>query len=204
MERLIQNLKERSDDSEQYHRRLCLRIGGVELKQGTNGESGDESLKTVKKIFRELKVSIPEAFIDRAHRIGNIGNIKEEGGTRYRQIIVRFTIWRHNTEVYRARKNSDSAGSHNRAFQDYGGRQTIFLKEMGRASESCYVFSDVNCRICFLYSHKKLTMYVTSYTTLPTEILYNISYTTLLSEMTPQYYYNDTPRSKGQCLPRGH
>eukprot|EP00112_Aurelia_sp_Birch-Aquarium-sp1_P003051 Seg1342.8 transcript_id=Seg1342.8/GoldUCD/mRNA.D3Y31 product="hypothetical protein" protein_id=Seg1342.8/GoldUCD/D3Y31 len=55
MEKLIQNLNGRSDDSEQYQRRLCLRIGGVELKQGANGESGDECLKIVKKIFRELK-----------------------------------------------------------------------------------------------------------------------------------------------------
>ena len=36
-----------------------------------------------------------------------IGNIKEECGKRYRQIIVRFTTWHHRTEVYRARKNSD-------------------------------------------------------------------------------------------------
>lgn len=148
MEKLIQNLKGRSDDSEQYQRRLCLRIGGVELKQGANGESGDECLKIVKKIFRELKVSIPDAVIDRAHRIGHI---KEEGGKRYRQIIVRFTTWRHRTEVYRARKNTkkyrirlDLTKERLKIME----KAKDLLKDMGRASESCYVFSDVNCRMC--------------------------------------------------------
>ena len=54
MEKLIENLKERSDDSQQYQGRLCLRIGGVELKEGKDGESADKCLKTMKKIFREL------------------------------------------------------------------------------------------------------------------------------------------------------
>ena len=151
MEKLIQNLKEPSDNSEQYQRRLCLRIGGVELKQGTDGESGDECLKTVKKIFRELKVSIPDAVIDRAH---GIGNIKEEGGKRYRQIIVRFTTWRHRTEVYRARKNSDKYRIRLDLTKEHlkiMGKANDLLKDMGRASESCYVFSDVNCRMCLKY-----------------------------------------------------
>ena len=154
MEKLIQNLKERSDDSEQYQRRLCLRIGGVELKQGTDGESGEECLKTVKKIFRELKVSIPDAVIDRAHRIGKI---KEEGGKRYRQIIVRFTTWRHRTEVYRARKNSDKYCIRLDLTKErlkIMGKANDILKDMGRASESCYVFSDVNCRMCLKYDGK--------------------------------------------------
>ena len=69
MGKLIQNLKERNNDNEQYQRRLCLRIGGVELKQGTDGELGEECLKTVKKIFRELKVSIPDAVIDCARSV---------------------------------------------------------------------------------------------------------------------------------------
>ena len=93
--------------------RLCLRIGGVEPKQRTNGESGDECLQTVKNILRELKVRIPDAVIDRAHRIGHA---KEKGDKRYRQTIVTFAAWRHRTEIYRVRRNSDkvshSAGSY--------------------------------------------------------------------------------------------
>ena len=60
MEKLIENLREDNDDTQQYQRRLCLRIGGVELTKGSNGESGEECLKIVKKIFKELNVSVPD------------------------------------------------------------------------------------------------------------------------------------------------
>ena len=41
MENLIEKLQERCDDNEQYQRRLCLRIDGVELPEDNDGESGD-------------------------------------------------------------------------------------------------------------------------------------------------------------------
>ena len=54
MEKLIENLQEENDDTQQYQSRLCLRIGGVELTKGSNGESGEDCLKIVKTIFKEL------------------------------------------------------------------------------------------------------------------------------------------------------
>ena len=102
----FEQLELRSDDNEQYHRRLCLRINGVELSEGSDGESGPECFQKVQNILKDdLKLDIPDMSIDRAHRIGSVIT-DPDTGKRYRQIIVRFAKWRHRTQVYKARKAS--------------------------------------------------------------------------------------------------
>ncbi len=55
MESLVSLLQDRTEEQEQYGRRLCIRIEGIEESK-KKGESGDESLQKVKKVFEELKV----------------------------------------------------------------------------------------------------------------------------------------------------
>ena len=67
MEKYIKHLENGVDEQEQYNRRLCLRINGIETDEN---ESGDRCLKQLTDVFAKLNVSVPEAVIDRAHRIG--------------------------------------------------------------------------------------------------------------------------------------
>ena len=144
MERYVSQLQRASDDQEQYQRRLCLRLNGAKVKTG-DGESGEECLKIVKDIFKELDVDVPDSVIDRAHRIGNV--IEKDGKCTH-QIIVRFTTWRHRPAVYKARKIS----------QSYKFRLDLTrkrIKIIGRTNDILrannikgYTFADVNCRLC--------------------------------------------------------
>ena len=84
---------------EQHSRRLCLRIDGVPTK--TN-ESSDDVLDSVKSLFKEAKVDIPESVIDRAHRIGS-RYLDASSNNCYKSIIVHFTTFRHRTMFYRAK-----------------------------------------------------------------------------------------------------
>ena len=102
MENYIARLENSMDDQEQYQRRLCLRIDGIPPVAQGKEESREQCLKKVKAVFNELKVNIPDAVIDRAYRIGQV---KTVAGKRTRQMIVRFTTWRHRTALYRARKS---------------------------------------------------------------------------------------------------
>ena len=148
MSNLIEKLQERCDDNEQYQRRLCLRIDGAELPQDNDGESGEKCLSLVKKFFKDLKVSVPDSVIDRAHRIGKV---KVIGGKRFRQIIVRFTTWRHRTEVYCARKKSAKYKVRldlTKKKMNFLGTANEMLKSKGKAGEGSFVFADVNCRPC--------------------------------------------------------
>ena len=147
-EERIAKLELCGDEAEQYQRRLCLRIYGVELKDESDGESGEKCLKNVKKMFKQdLKVDIPDLAIDRAHRIGSV---VEDPSTkkRYRPIIVRFTTWRHRTAVYRARKATNKFQvrmdlTHRRL--KLLAKANDVLKDEGKTG--CFAMADVNCRL---------------------------------------------------------
>ena len=69
----------------------CLRIKGIPRKE--KGRS-DEVLDQVRKLLEESEVTIPDAVLDRAHRIRKNNRDK----------IVRFTPFRHRTLFHRKRK----------------------------------------------------------------------------------------------------
>ena len=67
-------------------------------------EYADKCLEKVKDILKELKVSVLDNVIDRAHRVGPSRRVN---GKPTRQMTVRLATWRHLTAIYRARKSSD-------------------------------------------------------------------------------------------------
>ena len=89
---------------EQYGRRVCLRIEGVEHKVN---EKSEEVLEKVINIVKESEAKIPESVLDRAHRIGPTytGN---DTGKKMQSITVRFTTFRHRTLFYKNRKKIKS------------------------------------------------------------------------------------------------
>ena len=100
LESQLKHLMIAHDSQEQYSRKLCLRIDGLELPQQ---ETSEECAEKVKCIFEELEVVVPENVLDRVHRIGPI---EEINGKKYQQAILRFTTWRHRIHVYRTRKKA--------------------------------------------------------------------------------------------------
>ena len=108
-------------------------------------KTGEQCLKKVKAVFNELKVNIPDEVLDRAHRIGQA---KVVAGKRVRQMIVRFTTWRHRTAVYRARKASNQYKVRldlTRTRLDTIIKTTHRIQEKGLEG---FTFADVNCRLC--------------------------------------------------------
>ena len=90
-----------NEDLEQYGRRLCLRIDGVQVVEN---ETSVDVLASVKKLFDDAQVEISNAVIDRARRIG--GNyVDRKSKKSCKSIIVRFTTFRHRTMFYRAKSN---------------------------------------------------------------------------------------------------
>ena len=145
MEKLVERLEQSNDDVEQYQRRLCLRISGIDMEPKETSES---CLEKVKEVFKELKADVPDLAIDRAHRIGQT---KTENGKSSRQMIVRFTTWRHRTRVYHARKTKTSGNYKvhldiTKKRLNMIGRANHWLTVNGRAN--CFAFADVNCRPC--------------------------------------------------------
>ena len=93
LKRSNEELQKKCDGHEQYGRRLCLRIKGLTKKLK---EDANDVLNQVRDLFKEAEIEICDAVLDRTHRIS-----KETD-----DVIVRFTIFRHQTLFYRNRKKS--------------------------------------------------------------------------------------------------
>ena len=145
MESHISQLHVANDGIEQYQRRLCLRISGIELPSLGQNETAQDCLDKIKDAFADLGVEIPCDVVDRAHRIGKATNYN---GKKCRQMIVRFATWRHRTMVYRARKNSGKY----RIRLDLTKRRSEILEKANKlleSSETSFVFADINCNLCW-------------------------------------------------------
>ena len=90
---VMETLTKQADGNEQYSRRYCLRLKGIEQAQN---ESASDCVNKVVKVCNDLNLNIQEEDIDRAHRIG-----KDK-----KAMIVKFYSFKKRTLLYRKRKDS--------------------------------------------------------------------------------------------------
>lgn len=84
LQRRVDYLEEKLDDQEQYSRRSCIRLNGLD---DTEGENTDD---IVMDLAKTMKIDIKRTDIDRSHRIGK----KDEAQSKHRSIIVKFTNYK--------------------------------------------------------------------------------------------------------------
>ena len=90
----VDRLSIKCNANEQYSRKYNLRIGGI--KEDLN----EDCYQVISNFFQnELSISINDAEIDRAHRVG------KPGGFSPRQMIVKFKGYRAKQEVLKNRRN---------------------------------------------------------------------------------------------------
>lgn len=97
-DKVINDLQVKLDDLEQYQRRQCLRVFGVE-----EGADEDTDVKAIE-IARKIGVDLSIEDIDRSHRIGVRNN------DRPRPIIIKFVSYRKRSEVFHSKKNLKGSG----------------------------------------------------------------------------------------------
>ena len=96
----VTTLESQIDQAEQYSRRNCLRISGV---QESNNENTDE---IVLKISSDIGSGIQLPDIDRCHRNGN----PNRNRTKPRDIIVKFSTYRARSDFYKKRTSLKDRG----------------------------------------------------------------------------------------------
>lgn len=141
LESEVATLRKKSESSEQYSRRNCLRIGGV---PSSPNETADDCVKLVANLLQQADLSIPEAVLDRAHRVGIAK------GTKPRQIIVKFSTWRHRSALYRARKEIRQKLGYT-IQPDLTKTRLDLLNQVKALCETSnvavYAFADINCAL---------------------------------------------------------
>lgn len=147
-------VEDEAEDLQQYGRRDCLRIHGVEVVGDDVEESADAVLKKVENIASKIGAELNPDDVYRAHRIGKT---IEKKGKKTKQVIVKFHSWKARCAFYRARptvrkplpgKSFSSISvdltknrlsllqkAHQKITEKYGENSKVFA------------FSDINCRL---------------------------------------------------------
>ncbi|KAJ4448744.1 hypothetical protein ANN_00135 [Periplaneta americana] len=98
-DRKIGELERKVDDLEQYQRRQCVRIFGIEEEVGENTD------KLVVELATNIGVELKVEDIDRSHRVG-----RTTSDGRPRPIIVKFCSYRKRSEVFFNKKRLKGSG----------------------------------------------------------------------------------------------
>ena len=95
-QKVIDNLEIKCDDNEQYSRRSCLRVHGLEF----NSDNDECFMKKVEKC-KDADVEFNENEIDRAHYIGKpyVDKVKNK---KVRSLIIKFKSWRSRSAFYKS------------------------------------------------------------------------------------------------------
>lgn len=148
---LLDKLQVRCDDNEQYSRRNCLRIHGVEC-----AENGNEDVtKILKNCYEESGIEFNEKDVDRVHRIGK--SYENDDGKMVRPIIVKFRSWNARNKFYKSRPRSHVKGVKKPCAQtfrvslDLTKRRLDLLRNARQLCENhervAFVFADMNCSL---------------------------------------------------------
>lgn len=88
-------LKMRVDDQEQYSRRMCIRIAGIDEREE------EDTNKLVLDLAAQMSVRLRPEDIDRSHRVGKVRSGRNQ---RSRELIVKFTNYSARLNFIKGRK----------------------------------------------------------------------------------------------------
>ena len=138
-----QEFDSRCDESEQDSRRPCPRVKNIKKCEN---ETSEVVLESIRKLFDEVNVVIPDACIDRAH------GVRKTNDT----VIVRFTTFRGRTMFYRNRKVLK--GGVMVHLDITKSRLDLLIKVNKHAKDISnvdFAYSDINCRLKVQFKNRK-------------------------------------------------
>ena len=140
-------LERKTDDLEQYGRRLCIRKDGVEVNED---ETAEECTDKVLNMLQKSDVEVSNKdIIDRAHRIGSKRTVSADG-KKVQQIIVKFLTWQKPNVVYRSRKVVKEKFGYSVRL-DLTKKKLDLLRRARELTEDRpevdSVFTDINCKL---------------------------------------------------------
>ena len=153
-ENTIDQLLVKSDDNEQYSRRSCLRIHGVEVKEN---EDEDGVMNVLEDCYSSVNLQFDANDIDCAHRIG-LPYTDKNSGKKVKSIIVKFRSWKAPQRFYKGRPRYYADSSKKPGFTvsvDLTKRRYLLLTKakvlIKGNSNMKYVYSDINCSLALRF-----------------------------------------------------
>ena len=149
-----------SNDNEQYSRRSCLRIHGVEFKEGDSGDV----MKEIKNCYNAMGIPFNGNAIDRAHGIGK-PFLDKERKKKVRSIIVKFKSWKACAALYKARTKNYVNGRKKPGLTSFSvsldltkRRYSLLAKAKSIIKDNpavMFAFADINCSLALKLNDDK-------------------------------------------------
>ena len=153
-ENTIDQLLVKCDDNEQYSRRSCLCIHGVEVKEN---EDEDGVMNVLEDCYSSVNLQFDAIDIDHAHRIG-LPYTDKNSGKKVKSIVVKFRSWKACQHFYKGRPRYYADSLKKPGFTvlvDLTKRRYLLLtKAKGLVkgnSNIKYAYSDINCSLAFRF-----------------------------------------------------
>ena len=137
-EQTINNLLVKCDDNEQYSRRSCLRIHGIE---SDNNEKNDV-IEKVRECYDSLNLPFNEEVIDSVHWIGKEYKDRNSG-KQVKSIIVKFKSWKSRQQLYNARSRVQKDGK-KKPRQNFSISVDLTRRRYNLLSEARGIVKDIN------------------------------------------------------------
>ena len=164
IDKLLTHIKNKTDENEQYSRRSCLRINGVEVVNNENISS------TLKNCYENAGIEYNPNEIDRVHRIGN--RYKDKHNNKLCQsIIVKFKSWESRCMFYNNRPKGFTNGvkrSSPLPFTcnvDLTKSRFNLMKDMrgltAHYPDIKFVYADINCNLAIRFKNDEVSLFNT-------------------------------------------
>ena len=154
-ENTIDQLLIKCDDNEQYSRRSCLRIHGVEIKEN---EDEDGFMNVMEDSYSSVNLQFDANYIDRAQRIG-LPYTDKNSGKKVKSIIVKFRSWKALQRFSKGRPryfiDSPKKPGLTVSVDLTKCHYLLLTKAKGLIkgnSNKRYVYSDINCSLALRFN----------------------------------------------------
>ena len=156
-QKIIDHLEIKCDDNEEYRRRSCLQIHGLDF---SSNEDEEDALKKVEKFYSGMGIEFNQNEMDRAHYFGKPYMDKKKN--KVWPIIVKFRSWKSRTAFYEAKPRNHldrqkKPGSIFDVSLDLTKRGYNLLIKANRLIANnpsvAYAFSDINCLLVLKFNY---------------------------------------------------
>ena len=148
---LVKKLETEIDNLEQYGRRYCARVYGIEAK---DNETEEELFTSLKKELKKVDYNLQRGDLVNFHRLGKVK--QNEKGPDTQQVILRFQKWAPRKALYGINKKARKPGCKTsmRVYNDLTKRRLEILNATRKRinntfgeNDEIFAYSDINSNI---------------------------------------------------------
>ena len=163
---IVGNLEINCDDNEQYSRRSCLRVHGLDF----SSDEDEGVMKKVEKCCSDMGIEFNQNEIDHVHYIGKPYMDKTKN-KKVRSLIIKFKSWKSKITFYKSRprneldRQKEPGSSFNVSLDLTKRRYNLLMKSRGLIANNpsfAYASCHTNCSLVIKFNDNSIVILIVS------------------------------------------